>query len=68
VSTKQRWWTPNTSQVSGPSTRLRALFWVKDELPPMVQSVGVTTAEFARDNREMLRKLVRARRKGVDFV
>ena len=48
--------------------KLRALFWVKDELPPMVQSVGVTTAEFARDNRDMLRRLVRARRKGVDFV
>lgn len=48
--------------------KLRALFWVKDELPPMVQSVGVTTAEFARDNRDTLRKLVRARRRGVDFV
>lgn len=47
---------------------LRALFWVKDELPPMVQTVGVTTAEFARDNRDLLRRLIAARRRGVEFV
>lgn len=48
--------------------KLRPVFWVKDELPPMVQTVGVTTAEFARRNPDKLRKLVEARRKGVAFV
>lgn len=48
--------------------KLRPVFWVKDELPPMVQSVGVTTAEYAKANPEKLRKLIQARRKGVEFV
>jgi NitT/TauT family transport system substrate-binding protein len=47
---------------------LRALFWVKDELPPMMQTVGVTTSEYARANRDTLRRLIAARRKGVEFV
>lgn len=47
---------------------LRALFWIKDELPPMMQTVGVTTAEFAGPNRDLLRRLIAARRKGVDFI
>lgn len=48
--------------------KLRPVFFVKDELPPMVQSVGVTTAEWAKANPDKLRKLIAARRKGVDFV
>ena len=30
------------------STKFRPVFHVKDELPPMVQTVGVTTAEYAK--------------------
>lgn len=48
--------------------KLRPVFWAKDELPPMVQSVGVTTAEYAKANPDKLRKLVQARKRGVEFV
>jgi NitT/TauT family transport system substrate-binding protein len=48
--------------------KLRPIFFAKDELPPMVQTVGVTTAEFAKANPDKLRKLVAARRKGVAFL
>lgn len=44
------------------------VFMVKDELPPMVQTVGVTTTEYATANKDKLRKLVAARRKGVEFI
>ncbi|HVL70849.1 MAG TPA: ABC transporter substrate-binding protein [Beijerinckiaceae bacterium] len=48
--------------------KFRPVFWAKDELPPMVQTVGVTTTEFAKANPDTLRKLIAARRKGVEFV
>jgi NitT/TauT family transport system substrate-binding protein len=48
--------------------KFRPIFWAKDELPPMVQTVGVTTTEFAKANPDTLRKLIAARRKGVEFV
>ena len=50
------------------STRFKPVFLVKDELPAMVQTVGVTTTEYAKANPDKLRKLVQARKKGVDFV
>lgn len=48
--------------------RFRPVFRVQDELPPMTQTVGVTTAEFANNNQDTLRALIRARARGVDFV
>jgi NitT/TauT family transport system substrate-binding protein len=48
--------------------KFKPVFMVKDELPPMVQTVGVTTAEYAAANKEKLKKLIAARRKGVEFV
>lgn len=48
--------------------RYRPVFQVKDELPVMVQTVGVTTAAFAEENPEILKALVEARRRGVEFV
>ena len=48
--------------------KLRPVFFIKDELPPLTQSVGVTTSEFAKSNPEKLRKLVAARKKGVEFI
>jgi NitT/TauT family transport system substrate-binding protein len=44
------------------------VFMVEKELPPMVQTVGVTTAEFAESDPDTLRALITARRKGVEFV
>jgi len=50
------------------SSKFKPVFLVKDELPAMVQTVGVTTLEYANANTYKLRKLVQARRKGVAFV
>lgn len=48
--------------------RFRPVFMVQDELPQMTQTVGVTTAEFARSNPDTLRALIAARKRGVAFV
>jgi NitT/TauT family transport system substrate-binding protein len=48
--------------------KFKPLFFVKDELPPVVQTVGVTTEEYAAANPEKLSKLIAARRKGVEFI
>lgn len=56
---------PIWSKVSG---KFKPVFLVKDELPPMVQTVGVTTTEYAKANSDKLRKLVQARKKAVAFV
>lgn len=50
------------------SAKFRPVFRVADELPPMVQTVGVTTAAYAAANKDKLRKLVQARKKAVEFV
>jgi NitT/TauT family transport system substrate-binding protein len=56
---------PVWSKVKGKFT---PVFHVADELPAMVQTVGVTTADYAKANADKLRKLVAARRKAVEFV
>lgn len=56
---------PIWSKMSG---KFKPVFMVADELPPMVQTVGVTTSDFAKANKDKLRKLVQARRKAVDFI
>lgn len=56
---------PIWSKMSG---KFKPVFMVADELPPMVQTVGVTTSEFAKANKDKLRKLVQARKKAVDFI
>jgi NitT/TauT family transport system substrate-binding protein len=48
--------------------KFKPLFFIKDELPEAVQTVGVTTPDYAAANPEKLRKLIAARRKGVDFI
>jgi NitT/TauT family transport system substrate-binding protein len=48
--------------------KYRVVFSVETELPNMVQTVGVTTSEYASKNKDKLKKLIEARRKGVDFV
>ncbi|MCP1336976.1 ABC transporter substrate-binding protein [Futiania mangrovi] len=50
------------------SDNYRPVFQVADELPQMIQSVGVTTSEFLKENPDTIRALVEGRRKGVDFV
>jgi NitT/TauT family transport system substrate-binding protein len=48
--------------------KYRVLFYVKDVLPPMTQSVGITTAEFAKKEPQKLRAIIAGRRKAVDFI
>lgn len=48
--------------------KMKPVFFIKDELPTMVQSVGVTTVEYAKANGDKLRKLVQARKKAVEFI
>ena len=48
--------------------RYRALFYVKDVLPPMNQMVGITTSEFARTQPQKLRAIIAGRRMGVDYL
>ncbi|MDO9413938.1 MAG: ABC transporter substrate-binding protein [Pseudolabrys sp.] len=48
--------------------KFKPVFFVKDELPAMVQTVGVTTVEYANANKDKLRKFVQARKKAVEFI
>lgn len=48
--------------------KYRPVFWVKDVLPPMTQTVGVTTAEFAKHNGKVVKAIIAGRRKGVEYI
>jgi NitT/TauT family transport system substrate-binding protein len=49
--------------------KYRPVFYVKDVLPSrMTQTVGVTTAEFAKSHPDTVRAIIAARRKGVEFI
>jgi NitT/TauT family transport system substrate-binding protein len=48
--------------------KYRPVIWVKDALPPMMQTVGITTAEFAKSNGAKLKSIIAGRMKGVEFV
>ncbi|HEX9465007.1 MAG TPA: ABC transporter substrate-binding protein [Alphaproteobacteria bacterium] len=48
--------------------RYRPLFAVKDVLPSMTQTVGVTTGEFIRSSPRKLRAIIAGRRAGVDYI
>ncbi len=48
---------------------LQPLFWTKDVLPPnMMQTVAVTTEEFAKSDPVKLKALIAGRRMGVDYI
>jgi NitT/TauT family transport system substrate-binding protein len=48
--------------------RYRPVYFAKDILPPMTQTVGVTTPEFIKSNPQKLRAIIAGRRAGVDYV
>lgn len=48
--------------------RYRAVFFVKDLLPPMTSTVGVTTDAFAQAHPDKLKAIIEGRRRGVDFL
>ena len=48
--------------------KYKIVFYGKDVLPPMTQTVGITTGAFAKSRGKELRAIVEARRKGVEFI
>ncbi len=49
--------------------KLQPVFWIKDLLPPaMMQTVAVTTEEYAREGGAKLRAILAARRDGVAYI
>ena len=48
--------------------KYKIVFYAKDVLPPMTQTVGITTTAFAKSHGKELRAIIEARRKGVDFI
>jgi NitT/TauT family transport system substrate-binding protein len=55
-------WTQNAD-------KLQPVFWVKDVMSPaMMQTVTVTTEDYAKDGAAKLKALVVGRRMGVDFI
>jgi NitT/TauT family transport system substrate-binding protein len=55
-------WTENES-------KLQPVFWVKDVLPPtMMQTVAVTTEDYAKEGAAKLKGIIEGRREGVQFI
>lgn len=50
------------------SGKYRALFWAKDVLPPMTQTVGIATPDFIAKQPDKLRAIIAGRRAGVDAI
>ena len=49
--------------------KLKAVFWVKDVMSPiMTQTVGITTEEFMQKRPDALKAVIDGRRKGVQFI
>ena len=51
-----------------PQGKYRQLFYVRDRIPNITWTVGITTREYAASHPDMVRKLVLARRQAVDFI
>jgi len=48
--------------------KYRVIFAVKDELPPIAQTVGIASTKFMKEQPEKLRALIAARMKAVDYI
>jgi NitT/TauT family transport system substrate-binding protein len=48
--------------------RYRVIFSFADLIPRMSWLVGVTTRKFAEENPELLRKIIKVRRRAVDYI
>lgn len=49
--------------------KLKAVFWVKDVMSPiMTQTVGITTEDFMQKRPDALKAVINGRRKGVQFI
>lgn len=49
--------------------KLKAVMWLSDVLPRHnVETVGIVTDEFAKEHPDVVRGIIAARRKGVDYI
>jgi NitT/TauT family transport system substrate-binding protein len=48
--------------------KYRVLFAIKDELPPIAQTVGIASTKFMKEEPAKLRAIIAGRMKGVDFI
>jgi NitT/TauT family transport system substrate-binding protein len=48
--------------------KVKAVFWAKDVLGEMTQTVGVATDDFVKSDPAKIRAIIAARMKGVDFA
>lgn len=48
--------------------KYRVIFAVKDELPPIAQTVGIASTQFIKEHPDKLRAIIAGRMKGVDFI
>ena len=53
---------------AGVADKFRPVFFAKDVLPPMTQTVGVVASDYLTDNREQVAAIIDARRAGVEFI
>ena len=51
-----------------PKDKYRIIFYVRDYVPNVTWTVGITTREFAKTHGDAVRGLIEARRKAVDFM
>lgn len=48
--------------------RVRALAWVRDHLPPIVSTIGVVPTKVAKERPEIVRGILLAHRRAVEFM
>jgi NitT/TauT family transport system substrate-binding protein len=48
--------------------KYRVIFAIKDELPPIAQTVAIASTKFMKENPEKLRAIIRGRMMGVDYI
>ncbi|MFO0986791.1 MAG: ABC transporter substrate-binding protein [Alphaproteobacteria bacterium] len=48
--------------------KYRVIFAVKDELPPIAQTVAIASTKFIKEHPEKLRAIIRGRMMGVDYI
>ncbi len=48
--------------------KYRVIFAVKDELPPIAQTVAIASTKFIKEHPDKLRAIIRGRMMGVDYI
>ena len=53
---------------SAPEGKYKIIGRIRDELPSVANAIGITTGTAARENGDTIRKLIAARRRGLEFI